>query len=144
MTADLLTRLRGLAAFVPQFESPDFRFGRWEGGEPSESGIMTLPMYQRSEVSDQFVRAAYDLGWVPAPGCNWVQWKQTPEAIRLRDDPAALAAATPPQLARLLTVLIRQDRFCEGSLAGAFRYGLLTAICRRAAALADELEQTTP
>ena len=47
-------------------------------------------------------------------------WKQTHEAKSLRDDAEVLARATPEQLARLLTICIRQDRFCEGTLEGAF------------------------
>jgi hypothetical protein len=65
---------------------------------------------------------------------------ETREAKRLRDEPAALAAATADQLASLLTVLIRHDRFVEGELAGAYRSGLLTGILRRAAALWEELD----
>ena len=72
-------------------------------------------------------------GWVL--NFAWPAWKQTDEAISLRDDAAALAAATPEQLARLLTVLIRQDRFVEGALGSAYESGLLTSIVRRAAEL---------
>ena len=45
------------------------------------------------------------------------------EAMRLRDDPQALAAASAEQLAKLLTVLIRQDRFVEGRLTARLRRG---------------------
>ena len=62
----------------------------------------------------------------------------TPEALTLRDSPASLAKATPDQLSHLLTVLIRQDRFAEGSLVASYESGLLTGILRRAAVLAGE------
>jgi len=56
--------------------------------------------------------------------------------------------ATPEQLSGLLTVVIRQDRFCEGSFEVAFASGLLTNICRRAAQLEQEAggtpEEDTP
>jgi len=48
-----------------------------------------------------------------------------------------VAAATPEQLAMLLTAIVRSDRFVEGSIAGAFESGLLVAICRRAATLLE-------
>ena len=35
------------------------------------------------------------------------------------------------QLQKLLTTVIRQDRFVTGALAGAFESGLLTAVVRR-------------
>jgi hypothetical protein len=50
----------------------------------------------------------------------------------LRDDPAVLASATEHELAQLLTVVIRQDRFCEGSLASALENGLILGILQRA------------
>jgi hypothetical protein len=39
---------------------------------------------------------------------------------------------------QLLRVIIRQDRFAEGSLLASYESGLLTGILRRAAALAAE------
>ena len=38
----------------------------------------------------------------------------------MRDDPEVLATATLDQLAKLITVLVRQERFAEVSLMGAF------------------------
>ncbi len=55
-----------------------------------------------------FVAAAYKFGWVLWGGFDWAEWMKTQEAQRLRDDREALSRATPDQLARLLTVLIRQ------------------------------------
>ena len=75
---------------------------------------------------------------------DWGTWKQTPEAISLRDDAQVLARATPEQLSRLLTVCIRQDRFCEGALEGAFESGLLTRILERAAIILRALEPQVP
>jgi hypothetical protein len=47
------------------------------------------------------------------------------------------------QLAKVLTVLIRQDRFDEGALQSAFDMGLLTAIIRRAEALLEERDASS-
>jgi hypothetical protein len=41
-------------------------------------------------------------------------------------------------LARLVTAIVRGDRFTEGNLAGAMQRGFVTAICRRAAVLLGE------
>ena len=64
--------------------------------------------------------------------------------MSLQDDARALAQATPEQLARLLTVCVREDRFCEGALESAFESGLLTRILERAAVLLRELEPQMP
>jgi Family of unknown function (DUF6508) len=74
---------------------------------------------------------------------DWPQWKGTAEAKQLRDDPDVLARATPEQLAKLLTVCIRQDRFSEGTLQAAFETGLLTRILQRAKAILAEIEPST-
>jgi hypothetical protein len=39
----------------------------------------------------------------------------------------------------LLTTLIRQERFCQGSLEVAYDSGLLTGILQRAASMLDEM-----
>jgi hypothetical protein len=77
------------------------------------------------------------MGWVERD-FDWGTWMGTPEALNLRDAPASLVNATPAQLAHLLTVVIRQDRFAEGSLVASYESGLLTGILRRAAVLAGE------
>lgn len=132
-------RLLGLSLFLPKFENPDFVFGRWQQPIEREPGVITLPFFIMSEAGYGFVEAAYDLGWVQRD-FDWVAWKETEEAIMLRDNDQALAEATSDQLAHLLTVLIRQERFCEGSLDLAYRSGLLNGILRRASELASELE----
>lgn len=129
-------RLRSLASFLPAFESAAFEFGRWNNAESADQGVLTLPFFALSEAGEAFVKTAYDAGWVE-PDFDWGTWSDTQEARSLRDDPASLAGATPEQLAHLLTVLIRQDRFVEGSLLASYESGLLTGILRRAASLAD-------
>jgi ADP-ribosylglycohydrolase len=80
-----------------------------------------------SEAATAFHTLCYDDGWV---GPDW------PEATQLRDDPAALEVATAEQLAGLLTLLVRGEHFCDGTLQEAFDRGLLTGITRRAKVLA--------
>jgi hypothetical protein len=55
-----------------------------------------------------------------------------------------LAGATPDQLSRLATALLRQDRFSEGSLGADFASGLMAAIARRAAVLAESTPDDDP
>lgn len=136
----LASRLAGIAAFLPRFEKCGFRFGHWVEPKSENRGESVMPFYCLSKNASAFVQAAYDLGWVRGD-IDWSQWMQTSEAARLRDEEAALAVATHRQLVHLLTTLIRQDRFCEGSLAGAFESGLLTRIIRRAAVLAESAEE---
>lgn len=49
----------------------------------------------------------------------------------MRADRQALGDATVPDLVRLLTTIIRRDRFGEGSIGGAMKRGVITAVLRR-------------
>lgn len=122
--------LRALAAFLPRFEAPGFVFG---GGRPGPRAF--FGWFELSPVAADFVSACYEAGWVQWPDFNWGTWKNSAEARQLYFDPAALETATPEQLSRLLTVLIRQERFVDGALNAAFQSGVLLRILRRIAVL---------
>jgi uncharacterized protein DUF6508 len=144
-SAELRARLEALAAFADELEAPDFDAGTWHDSERShspevEGEVWTMPWFELSERAEAFVRSAASNGWVRP--FDWMRWVETDEAMALRDDRAKLANATPDQLQRLLTAVIRADRFSEGSLAWAFETGLVAAIARRAGNLADELTKT--
>ena len=114
----LKERLEGIAVFLPKLQQP---------GEESITKVL-----------NSFEDAAYQYGWVRG-SIDWPRWSQTSEAIQLRDDPLALAQATEEQLACLLTTVIRQERFCEGSIESAYDSELLTGIVKRASTLLQEV-----
>jgi uncharacterized protein DUF6508 len=93
-----------------------------------------MPYVVLSDEASAFVQAAYDLGWVRSD-FDWTAWGQTREAQNLQNDPSLLARATRDELAALLTLCIRQDRFVEGALLSAYESGLLVRILERAAAI---------
>ena len=128
----LRKRLISIADFLAAFSVPGFTFGAWSDLKE------IFPEYHFSPTADAFIQAAYEAGWV-SPEVDWVEWTETPEFRLLFTDPVELATASPHQLACLLTSLIRKERFCTGTLAGAFTDGLLTRILQRATALLDEL-----
>lgn len=134
----LAERLRALAAFLPVFERPGFEFGHWVEPVPRPDGTLDFPYCELTPEAKAFVQAAEDFGFVMR-SFDWGEWWPTAEAQRLLRDPEAVAAATPRQLGRLLTLAIREDRFGEGVLLGHYRSGLLTGIIRRASALAKEM-----
>ncbi len=109
----------------------------------NKSGGFTFPYVNYSELADEFIKSTYDHGWV-LRDFDWGEWMHTNEAKSLRDDEAALARATPEQLARLLTVVIRQGRFVEGARLSAFESGLILRIVRRAAAILQTDDGSAP
>lgn len=132
----LADRLRVLADLLPLLESADAEFGRWEVPPPKD-GLHSLGYYVFGPVGEAFLAAVRGGGWVII-GFAWPAWLETDEGRELRDRPDAVAAAGPEDLARLLTAIVRSDRFVEGSIAGAFQSGLLARIARRAAVLLAE------
>ena len=116
--------LQRLGSFVDVIGRPAFVAGSWgRAGFDYSSDVMTFCQY------------CYDDQWV-MPGFDWPAWKGTAEAERFRQPKVILESATADDLARLLTIAIRQDRFVEGGLAGWFEAGLIKAICSRARLLA--------
>lgn len=130
---DLIDRLRILADVLPALEAPDADFGHWEL-PPPQDGVHSLGWFEFGPTAEAWRTAVANGEWVVA-GFDWPAWLEGDEGRALRDDPSAVANATPDQLARLLTAIVRSDRFTEGSIAGAFESGLLARISRRALVL---------
>lgn len=126
-----------LARFLPDLERVDFSPGYWTEKQKRADGVYTMPYATLSPVASGFVKAAYESGWVLRE-FGWSEWMSTKEAMALYHDPQKLAQATTQQLAQLLTVFIRQDRFVEGGLLGDFESGHILAIVRRAVTLLKE------
>jgi hypothetical protein len=137
----LADRLRGITVFLETFAAPDFNFGAWSQQSSAEGEVLVAPQFSLGDEAISFVQAAYDFGWV-LPQFDWMKWNGTQEADRLRNEGEALAQASPEQLARLLTVCIRQDRFAEGALQAAFESGILTRILQRAAVILTAVESS--
>lgn len=140
MTSSLSERLQPLADLLPILESPDADFGHWEAPPPVD-GMQRMPYFEFGPTEDAFRSAVAAGGWV-VMGFDWMTWLDSDEGKALRDRPEALAAASVDDLAKLLTAIVRSDRFVEGSIEGAFESGLLMRIARRAAALLTETYST--
>lgn len=137
MDADLGARLRAIGAFVDELASAEFVPGEWHPSERRQQGegteVWTLPWFELSERGMAFVRA---LGGIMVT-FDWPTWAGTPAAQALYHDRVALASASIEDLQRIVTAVLRSDRFNEGQLSDAFDSGLMAAIARRAAALAE-------
>ncbi|WP_414463567.1 DUF6508 domain-containing protein [Hyphomicrobium sp. DY-1] len=58
-------------------------------------------------------------------GADWASWAHSDEAQEECSDPPTAARVESMQLLHLITALIRQDRFCEGTLLGACKSSVL-------------------
>ncbi|HEX6128986.1 MAG TPA: DUF6508 domain-containing protein [Candidatus Limnocylindria bacterium] len=135
MTVPLPERLRLLARHLDALERPGFSFGAWEPSHTDRDGAIHLNVYRFSPEAEAFLADVRAGGWVTP--FDWPAWLQSPEGSALRD-PEGVARAEPEDLARLLTAILRSERFTDGSIAGAYESGLLTAIVRRARELIED------
>lgn len=126
--------LQPLADLLAEVESPDFTFGEWVPPKRPAPGVVTMAYFAFSPQGLALVAAMPVQG-----GLDWAAWKETDDARRLLSDPAMIAQATPDELIRLSTTLVRSDRFTDGELANAWASGVITAIVRRAAALTGQV-----
>jgi len=131
----LRERLAAIGAFADELEAPGFTAGAWHPSAPTRDDptVWTMPWYELTPRATAFVRALAAIMIT----FDWPTWAATDEAQALYRDRAALANATPDELARLVTAVVREDRFNEGALGDSFEAGVMAAIARRAAALAN-------
>lgn len=127
-------RLLRLARWGDELARPDFSFGEWVPAWTDEAGVIHLGWYEQNEVARHFVSEMYQLEFVHV--FDWMTWLGTPDGERFRSGPEAVATADAEDLARLLTAIIRGERFSDGQLEGAHESGILLAIARRAGELA--------
>ena len=126
-------QIRALADFWPVFANPQFVYEvRDEVKE--KKGMITMPSSSLSPEAKAFNKMIYQEGWI-LDGFEWPEWAQTDEFKDLFSKPDSLAKASAHQLAKLLTALARKERFCEGTMASAYSYGLLAGITQRAGML---------
>ena len=122
--------LRELGGWVDDLARPDFEMGAWVSSFTDEAGRTHLGWFELGDDGRRFLAAVSSGGWVRP--FDWMAWLQTPDGRRFHHDPATVGAANAADLSRLLTAIVRSDRFSEGSIAGAFESGLVLAIARRA------------
>jgi len=100
------------------------RFGRLVGSQHLPDGTISLPYWAEEEVVSKVFNAAYFLGIVVM--FDWAAWK---EGIAILNDPDAdYNKYDLSVLCKLLTIIIRSDKFCEGYMISCFETGTVTKI----------------
>ena len=129
--------IAALGAFADEIAAFRGEFGEWAVPADTATGLDRPPQPVASDLVRRFVKTVRRDGWL-LDDLDWRGWVNGPEGQRLLRSETALAAATPEELARLLTALVAQDRISKGALFGHFESGLIEMIARRAAVLAAE------
>ena len=82
----------------------------------------------------EFRKLAYEDGWMMLD-FDWPAWE---EGREIAGAPERIAQCDLKTIRKLITALVRSDRFCEGALASYWRNGTIHAILTRIATLAEE------
>lgn len=128
--------LSALAAFASRLNKPGASFGKMTSTTDAERDgeVAAWPYWDSSPLAEEFIEMAYDAGWVHG-NFDWSKWASTNEGQTYLTDPSSIATATSHQLQKIITALLRSEKFCEGSVLQAFESGLIPAIASRAANL---------
>jgi hypothetical protein len=132
---EIKEKLRRIAAFGSFLRDPNKSAGQWRlpTGKGTAREPKTMVYLESRPELHHFCQTAYAAGWI-MQNFDWMRWSE-----RLKGSNYWIAAlplqAPKDQLGRLLTALIRGERFCEGTSARAHQQGTLLAIVERAETL---------
>lgn len=115
--------LKKLLSLIPKIKNTQ-TFGETAGGEKSEDGTLSFPFVVPAPVVSEFHKMVYDLDIIFP--FEWMEWKEAP---RLLEDPNTdFSRFDLLELRKLITVMVRADRFVEGFLEGCFSNGTVLKI----------------
>ena len=83
--------------------------------------------FEEHAAIEPFVRLAYDDGWM-LPGFDWASWD---EGRTIAGDPVRIKDTDLLTIRKLITALVRNERFCDGALQATYDRGVIQAILRR-------------
>ena len=117
--------LRALLRFLPIFEAAEFRTGEMRAAPGS------LPFSVLAPEANEFISELHDRGFVYP--FDWPGWATN--ANEFFERPQLLEDASLDTIRRLFVVIVRRERFCEGTILDAFESGFVVAALRRLAKL---------
>ncbi len=113
-----------LLNFLPYF-SGDHEFGTWKGGEKKDHH-MTMPYVSYSSQTKTFMHLLYEVKFLVV--FDWAKWEEGKEIL---SDFTKIATVDLLTLRMLMTALLRNDRFCEGSFLSAIENGRIAAVLQQ-------------
>ena len=114
-----------LLALIPEIENIA-KAGEWKGGEKNPDGSISMPRFEGAPVFHKFLNAIYSIPIII--NFDWGAWKEGQQIANNADfDFDTLDLVTK---CKLITAIVRNDRFCEGALVSAFESGLILKILK--------------
>ena len=100
------------------------KFGKLVGAKKMPDGNLALPFWLEDEIVSRFFNAAYFLNIVIV--FDWASWQ---EGIDILNEPDSdFNNYDFETLCKLVTLIVRGDKFCEGYLINSFETGNMTRI----------------
>jgi ADP-ribosyl-[dinitrogen reductase] hydrolase len=114
-----------LFSLLPEIETTK-KFGEVKGGEELENGSFTFPYWSSSEIVDKVFDLIHELGIVPT--FDWTSWADGKSILNDQDfNYSNLDTIT---LCKLLTTIVRADRFNDGFFVLNFENGAIPKIIK--------------
>jgi hypothetical protein len=139
ITDEQRQRLARLAAFGQQLSTEGVGQRRRPGSgkrpyntQEDLPELIILPGFEFTPSADSFHQYCYKDGWI-LKDFAWPAWSKSHAGARLLEDPKLIASADVKTLSRLLTVILRSERFTDGAIAAYWSRGIIPAIFYRAA-----------
>lgn len=99
-------------------------FGEIVGGEKIEENVSTFPYWKWSDITTEFNKTIHDMQLIVS--FDWPDWE---EGIQLlKDRKQTYQDLDEITLCKLLTVIVRADRFSDGTLVRAMKDGTISKI----------------
>ncbi|HPQ35918.1 MAG TPA: DUF6508 domain-containing protein [Tenuifilaceae bacterium] len=114
-----------LLDLIPIIEKTD-KFNEVGGGQQNENGVFTLPYSIPTEIVARFEKVVYEIPIII--GFDWAAWDEGREIAR--NISFDFDSIDIPTKCKLITAIVRNNRFCDGALISAFESGLILKILK--------------
>ncbi|MBK9248771.1 MAG: hypothetical protein IPM69_11805 [Ignavibacteria bacterium] len=102
----------------------EINFGNLHGMKEGTGGQLYAPYWESSEVVSRFIKLVYEMHIVFS--FNWMEWEQGNEI--LRNNAQNYDSLDSLTLCKLITTIVRADRFNDGYLIRCFEEGIVQKI----------------
>jgi hypothetical protein len=110
---------------IPEIENTSV-FGEWIDGDKDAEGVTIFPYINTAPIVSRFLEAVYAIPIII--DFDWASWDEGRKMAS--DEHFDLDTIDLVTKCRLITAIVRNDRFCEGALVSAFDAGLILRILK--------------
>ncbi len=114
-----------LLALIPEIEETS-SFGEWSGGKSKNGQSMQFPYFVPAPVISRFLEIANDMPILIV--FNWMEWSEGRDIIN--DKNFDFDSIDVPTKCKVISAIVRSNRFMEGALAEAFSSGQMLRILK--------------